>query len=485
MSDISIFKEYYFIQDKDSNGNDIDYNDSIDINYLKNIADNNNDCIAFNTWGYFKNKISSLDNFINLNNRYNLKYNGLFIKKSKYNLDKDLSKNKLQEDKIIEIKIIKDKLLPIICLNLERREDRKNNMIKLFEKKNIKNYEFFNAVDCKKLQPTEFIKNYFEGNKHNYNKAIIACALSHLNMWKKLINDPNNEAYIILEDDINIVDNFDYFNMQLNNIIEDKMDIIFIGYSKINKKIKKVSLYDLELKIQPLNMTNYCMGGTIGYIITKKGAKILLDSNKIIYPIDWEIAHNKKLKLYETNFELVNSDYVTNTNNVDSDIQYNHDVFNFNEIKEDQIEIKQVENNSKIDILLEKEKELKFICKELIENNDEIYLIINESDDINNKFSYLNESIMDKIENIIINKIKNETDIDIIYIGYYIDPIELYSNYEKYNTIGESLSIKFQKTEKLDDKNVYAYYITKNAAKKIVNESNDLSYYLLCPRLLY
>jgi glycosyl transferase family 25 len=480
ISDISIFKEYYFIQDKDSNDYDIDYNNNLDINYLKNIADNNNDCIAFNTWGYFKNKICSPDNFTNLDNIYNLKYNGLFIKKNKYNLDKDLSKNKLQEDKIIQDEIIKDKLLPIVCLNLERREDRKNNMIKLFEKKNIKNYEFFKAIDWKELQPTEYIKNLFNGNNFNYRKSIIACTLSHLNIWKKLINDPNNEAYIILEDDINIVDNFDYFNMQLNNIIEDKMDIIFIGYHKINKKINKVSLYDLEIKIEPLNMNNFKIGGSFGYIITKKAAKILINNNNIKKEIDWEIF-DYGLKIYKTNFELVRSDYVTNINNVDSDIQYNYDVFNFDEINKIQTEVDLIKPN--IDI--SSEKDLKSLFKELIENNDYIYLILNESDDINNKFSYLNESIMEKIENIIINKIKNETDIDIIYIGYYIDPIELYSNYEKYNTIGESLSIKFQKTEKLDDKNVYAYYITKNAAKKILNESNDLSYYLLCPRLLY
>jgi hypothetical protein len=227
-------------------------------------------------------------------------------------------------------------------------------------------------------------------------------------------------------------------------------------------------------------MNNFKIGGLFGYIITKKAAKILINNNNIKKEIDWEIF-DYGLKIYETNFELVRSDYVTNINNVDSDIQYNYDVFNFDEINKIQTEVDLIKPN--IDI--SSEKNLKSLFKELIENNDYIYLILNESDDINNKFSYLNESIMEKIENIIINKIKNETDIDIIYIGYYIDPIELYSNYEKYNTIGESLSIKFQKTEKLDDKNVYAYYITKNAAKKILNESNDLSYYLLCPRLLY
>jgi len=482
MFDISIFKEYYFIQDKDSSGNDIDYIDSIDINYLKKIADNNDNCIGFNTWGYIKNKINEPNDFINLYNRYNLKYNGLFIKKSKYNLDEKLSINKLtngtnvtngtngtNENKLINGSKLTNgsKLLPIICINLERREDRKNNMIKMFEKRNIKNYEFFKAVDCKELKPSAYIKKLFEGNRNNYNKAIIACCLSHINVWKKLLDDPNNDAYIILEDDVDIVDNFDYFNMQLSNM--QSHDIIYLGYFKVNKKIKKVSLFDLEIKIEPLNRIEYCIGGQFGYLITKKAAKILVDSNNIIYPIDWEILSNKKLELYQTNFELVRSDYVTNMNNVDSDIQYNKDVLNFDEI-DMQVSSTEEENN------------LNSICNDLINEDDDLYLIINESTDV--KFSYLDETIIPKIETIIINKIKEVNSIDIVYIGYYIDPIELYGNYEKYNVFDNN-SVTFKKIDKLEDDKTYAYYLTKNGAKKILNKSDDLCYYLLTPRLIY
>jgi GR25 family glycosyltransferase involved in LPS biosynthesis len=495
----ALLEEYYFIQDKDSNGNDIDFLDTLDINTLKNIADNNNDCIAFNTWGYFKNKICNENEYIHLPNKYHLKYNGLFIKKNKVKLPEanqpkiEIKQTKIENETEIkqsEIKRKKDKL-PIICLNLERREDRKTNMIELFKKKNIKNYEFFKATDWKELQPTEYIKNLFNGNNFNYRKSVIACALSHLNMWKKLINDNDNEAYIILEDDIEIVDNFNYFNIQLNNIInnniEDEIDIIFIGYFKLNKKINKVSLYDLQLKINQLNMNNFKIGGSFGYVITKKAAQFLINNNNIKKGIDWELL-DYGLKIYETNFELVRSEYVNNIDNIDSDIQYNYEVFNFDLINkfEEQI-IPQEHITSNKTYLLE--NEIESACSDLINNNDDLYLIINEDGSIYNKLSYLNESLLDKIEVFIKSKIDTSSndiipsnDIDIVYIGYYIDPDELYNNYEKYNIFNDKFLI--EKTDKLEDNKIYAYYITKTGAKKILNKE-ELSYYKSYPRLLY
>jgi GR25 family glycosyltransferase involved in LPS biosynthesis len=501
----SILEEYYFIQDKDSIGNDIDFLDSLDINTLKNIADNNNECIAFNTWGYFKNKISNENEYIDLPNKYHLKYNGLFIKKNKVKLPKikeieNENENEIENEIENENKNekIKDKL-PIICLNLERRKDRKTNMIELFKKKNIKNYEFFKAIDCKELQPTEYIKNLFNNNNFKYRKSIIACALSHFNIWNKLINDNDNEAYIILEDDIEIVDNFDYFNNQLNNIInnnsEDEIDIIFIGYFKLNKKANKVSLYNLELKINPLNMSNFKIGGSFGYVITKKAAQILINNNNIKKGIDWELLDNG-LKVYETNFELVRSEYVNNVDNIDSDIQYNYEVFNFDLINKSEEEkqnneTEQIKSN-KTDLL---ENEIESACFELLKNNDNLYLIINEDNSIYNKLSYLDESLLDKFEEFINSKIDSTSnniipsndiiprnDIDIVFIGYYIDPQELYNNYEKYNIFNDNFLI--ENIDKLEDNKIYAYYITKTGAKKILNKEK-LSYYKLYPRLIY
>ena len=77
------FEDYVFIPNYDYVGNDV-FNINIyekPISEIKLIADNIEDCVCFNTWGYFKNK---MENPIFLSNRFNI-VDGLYIKKEFYN----------------------------------------------------------------------------------------------------------------------------------------------------------------------------------------------------------------------------------------------------------------------------------------------------------------------------------------------------------------------------------------------------------------
>jgi glycosyl transferase family 25 len=95
--------------------------------------------------------------------------------------------------------------MEVFVINLEESTDRK----KLFDEYNseyIGNYNYFNAVNGKKINISELSKDIIEKNSINYSNSAIGCALSHLNLWNKCIE--LNKPIIIMEDDVIV--NHDY-----------------------------------------------------------------------------------------------------------------------------------------------------------------------------------------------------------------------------------------------------------------------------------
>jgi len=220
-----------------------------------------------------------------------------------------------------------------ICINLRRRFDRKRCMIKLFADNNITNYEFFDAIDGKTLQPTDQFLQLFLNNPFGNRRGVIGCALSHYNVWIKLLEDTNNDYYMIFEDDV-ILDN-DYpkkFNEIINKITPD-IDIIYFGFTleKINLE-KNYTLYrqNTTNSIHRLYNDIYA-GGFFSYLINKRGAKKLLDyinKNGIKMAIDWVPFHSN-MNLYETHPHIVFSPSVQHdSDSVDTDIQRKYDAVN-------------------------------------------------------------------------------------------------------------------------------------------------------------
>lgn len=215
----------------------------------------------------------------------------------------------------------------ILCLNLERRIDRKKLMMEQFETHNI-SYEFIKAVDGTNLNLSDPQLNLF---KHSitslHRKGVIGCALSHLNIWKSLLNDDNYQAYVVLEDDVKLRTDFTNALCSIFNGMTDKHNFIFLGIHmevEIINKMRDVYINSSIFSIHPLNKSIFC-GGTIGYIITKRGAKYLLDyidQNGIRMVIDY-LIYNSGMELYESTPHLVFSESVQLSHyHVDSDIQY-------------------------------------------------------------------------------------------------------------------------------------------------------------------
>ena len=244
-------------------------------------------------------------------------------------------------------------------VNLKKREDRRKEIYKLFSNINFTDYEFYEAINGFEIDLSLEIKNLFDGNDFGNRKGMIGCALSHYNLWLKLIKDYVNDYYIILEDDISISNNFiqdlnetiRLLNNNINTI--NNIDFLYLGYSKyddaenrdynltdenINKKNETNETNKIIIK--DININNF-VGGTFGYIVTKNGALKMLDiieKEGIKYGIDWLMRKKAKyldgpLNLVTIQPNIIFSEWVrTNESNIDSDIQKNFDGFIFDEI---------------------------------------------------------------------------------------------------------------------------------------------------------
>jgi GR25 family glycosyltransferase involved in LPS biosynthesis len=228
----------------------------------------------------------------------------------------------------------------ILVVNLKHRLDRKEYIIELFKLYNIENYEFFEAIYGKQLENSLELKKIFKNNDFGNRKGFIGCAMSHYQIWLKLVHDKNIDFYIIFEDDVKLSKHFHkYFehlkNFTYNNL--EKIDLLFLGYTSYHNQeyIQKYEEKDIELKhsIHELNKNHY-LGGFFSYIVTKYGAQNQLnyiEKNGIKHGIDYLHKINNDLNCFHVFPHLAYSDWIRTTEG-DTNIQNDYDTFDFNKI---------------------------------------------------------------------------------------------------------------------------------------------------------
>lgn len=296
---------FIFIPNLDSWGNDVLYLNNKNLNELMCMSTDITDCICFNTYGYFKNKLETT--LIPLQNKY---YNpdGLYINVIRTHNE-------------------------LICINLKRREDRKINMVHQFSTLDIK-YKIFEAIDGNNLEPTKELIQLFKNNDFGTRKGIVGSALSHKKIWEQLVEDKYKKYYIIIEDDCELHQKFNEYLTKVQekiNKLKD-FDILFMAYTLYDDK---KFLYNNEnfddvvnINIIDFDKSNY-IGGFFGYIISKSGATKLLNyisTNGIKHGIDYLIKIINDLNIYQLEKFIIKSDRVLSTDiNGDSDIQKNYE----------------------------------------------------------------------------------------------------------------------------------------------------------------
>ena len=74
-------------------------------------------------------------------------------------------------------------------------------------------------------------------NDFNYKKGVMGCALSHIHLWNNLINDKDNDFYVIFEDDIVFCNNFKkHLNYVCKLFVEQKLEHLALGEYNSSKQ---------------------------------------------------------------------------------------------------------------------------------------------------------------------------------------------------------------------------------------------------------
>ena len=223
----------------------------------------------------------------------------------------------------------------IYVINLKSNKKRLRRIKKNFDKYNL-SFNIFEAVNGKKLDH-KTIEQYTTKICRNFlcNKSMIGCAISHITLWKQLINDKKTNAYIILEDDAIIDKDFIPIITQINkkNIQFDILNMFCPSLISciINKKIhEKIGNYQIVTKLLPLT--------TSGYIITKQGAQKLVKLiKKINHHIDFHIVCNQNniiiKNTYPNLINITDAEDSSTSSNYQSLVYTCLDFFNLKRIK--------------------------------------------------------------------------------------------------------------------------------------------------------
>jgi GR25 family glycosyltransferase involved in LPS biosynthesis len=173
----------------------------------------------------------------------------------------------------------------IFVVNLKRCKKKRDRM-----KNRLKDYNFTlsEGVDGKKLS-LEKMKEMRVGILKEWNDPYsgrnltwgeVGCGLSHCNIYKECLNK-NIKTAIVLEDDVEIVENFkDKINETLKNLKTLEWDLCYIG--------RKPMRYENESKVNEYFLKADYSYWTCGYIINENGMKKIINSGYLekLIPID-------------------------------------------------------------------------------------------------------------------------------------------------------------------------------------------------------
>lgn len=165
--------------------------------------------------------------------------------------------------------------MKVFIVHYKKLLERKIHILEQFIKHDIRDYEF---IEIDRDEIKEDVLPYFEDN---YSKVLIAIALSHFDIYRKIAESKENQYALILEDDVILdVD----FTKKLNGYLAElptDYDMLFIGngaYLHISDEqiIPNKHIYEKchdQTEWGGLGATR-CLDS---YFLSKKGAIILCE----------------------------------------------------------------------------------------------------------------------------------------------------------------------------------------------------------------
>jgi GR25 family glycosyltransferase involved in LPS biosynthesis len=171
-------------------------------------------------------------------------------------------------------------------INLDRRTDR---MEKLYmNNPELKNRVLrLSAFEGKTIQLTPAIARLFKPHDFFWKKAILGCALSHLQLWWQLVHEkPEINNYLILEDDVKLQQGWEAKWLVASGYIPDDADVVYLGgilppnragFDSVKEKVNQYFSRVAPNTFFGQNPSNrYFHWCNYAYILTRKGAEKIL-----------------------------------------------------------------------------------------------------------------------------------------------------------------------------------------------------------------
>lgn len=183
------------------------------------------------------------------------------------------------------------------------------------------------AIDGQELVLTDEIAETFRGNDHGYRRAIVACALSHLEVWRQIV--ASGRPSIVFEDDVVVVEGFTGLLVELlaqHGDQDPAADLVLLGLVPYDEARDRATLpVGRPVQLVSFDPENY-LGGSFGYLLTPEGAATLLrlvERDGIAQAIDWFVgSHADELRIARCRPDLVLAELAWPGRSGDSDIQH-------------------------------------------------------------------------------------------------------------------------------------------------------------------
>lgn len=167
-------------------------------------------------------------------------------------------------------------------ISLTSALDRRKHIEQEFGKQNIE-FEFFDAIMPDQAQVL-FKKFFPQIDLSRLSRGEIACSASHIMIWQILL-EQNLEYITVFEDDIFLGKNVEVF-LNTTDWLPEKWDIIKLETFLEKTFLSSNSIHVSDRQLYTLKGAHF---GTGGYMISKSGAKKLLEyigKQQYLTPID-------------------------------------------------------------------------------------------------------------------------------------------------------------------------------------------------------
>lgn len=196
--------------------------------------------------------------------------------------------------------------IPIFIINLKKDIERREHMEELCNQYNLQ-YQFTDAIYGKNLDKDTISKIYNKEESirkfgRELTKGELACVLSHINIYKHIVENDISKAFIF-EDDIQIEKDFPTLMQSINKFPND-WELVLFGYHRgSSRKDKEAKSYtrckkNITTKHKLVRFAEIATGAH-GYLINLRGAKKLIDElSTIKMPMDYYTGDDQYINLY-------------------------------------------------------------------------------------------------------------------------------------------------------------------------------------------